>query len=277
MTTIESERVAVLGLGAMGRALAGALLAAGRPVTVWNRTAGKADELVARGAREAASASEAIVGTDLAVVCLLDDSTVRDTLGPIAGELSGRTIVNLTSGSPQQARDQAAWVAAHGAAYLDGGILAVPPTVGTPGAFLLYSGARDLFARVEQAVAPLGRPLWVGEDHGHAALYDIAALSGMYGLSAGAHHAVALVAAVGGDVEAFKRDVLLPWLEQMMPFSAGGAEASETIPEEYNAAMQATGLQTMIDASSEVGVADELAGHLHASLWAMRRALAVSG
>lgn len=49
MTTIHDERVAVLGLGAMGRALAGALLAAGRPVTVWNRSAGKADELVARG------------------------------------------------------------------------------------------------------------------------------------------------------------------------------------------------------------------------------------
>lgn len=277
MTTIHDERVAVLGLGAMGRALAGALLAAGRPVTVWNRSAGKADELVARGAREAASASEAIAGSDVAVVCLLDDGSVRDTLGPIAAELSGRTIVNVTSGSPQQARELAAWLTAHGAAYLDGGILAIPPTIGTPGAFLLYSGARELFARVERALAPFGRPLWVGEDHGHAALYDIAALSGMYGLSAGADHAVTLVAAGGGDVARFKRDVLLPWLEQMMPFSAGGAEASETVPQEYNAAMQATGLQTLIDASAAEGVADELAGHLHASLHRMRRALAVSG
>jgi phosphoglycerate dehydrogenase-like enzyme len=49
----DEKSVTVLGLGAMGSALAGAFLAAGRPVTVWNRTQGKAGELVARGATEA--------------------------------------------------------------------------------------------------------------------------------------------------------------------------------------------------------------------------------
>ena len=47
--------VSVLGLGPMGRALAGALQDAGHPTTVWNRTAARADELVSRGATQAAT------------------------------------------------------------------------------------------------------------------------------------------------------------------------------------------------------------------------------
>jgi 3-hydroxyisobutyrate dehydrogenase-like beta-hydroxyacid dehydrogenase len=43
--------VTVIGLGPMGRAMAGALMRAGHPVTVWNRTPRRADELVAEGAR----------------------------------------------------------------------------------------------------------------------------------------------------------------------------------------------------------------------------------
>jgi 3-hydroxyisobutyrate dehydrogenase-like beta-hydroxyacid dehydrogenase len=51
--------VTVIGLGAMGRALAGALLDAGHRTTIWNRSPGKGEELVARGAVRAGSAEEA--------------------------------------------------------------------------------------------------------------------------------------------------------------------------------------------------------------------------
>ncbi|WP_344841650.1 NAD(P)-binding domain-containing protein [Nonomuraea dietziae] len=55
-------RVTVLGLGSMGSALAGALLDKGVETTVWNRSAGRAAPLVARGAREAATPLEAVEG-----------------------------------------------------------------------------------------------------------------------------------------------------------------------------------------------------------------------
>ncbi|TYB58894.1 NAD(P)-dependent oxidoreductase [Nonomuraea sp. PA05] len=263
--------VSILGLGAMGRALAGALIHAGREVTVWNRTPGRASGL---GAREASSVEEAIEAGGLTVVCLLDDASVRETLAPVARELAGADLVNLTSGSARQARELAGWLEGHGARPLAGGIMAVPPTVGTDGAFILYSGERDLFDRAAPVLAPLGRPHWVGADPGFAALYDMAALSGMYGMSAGADHAVTLVQAEGGDVETFRREVLQPWMEQMLPFMVAGADVSETVPEEYNPAMQAAGLRTMLAASDEAGVPADLAGHLRASLWRMRRAAA---
>jgi glutamyl-tRNA reductase len=50
-----SERIGFIGLGIMGRGMAANLLKAGFSLTVWNRTAGRADDLVAAGARMAAS------------------------------------------------------------------------------------------------------------------------------------------------------------------------------------------------------------------------------
>lgn len=272
---IRQERISILGLGSMGRALAGALLDTGREVTVWNRTPGKAGDLLARGAREASSVEEAIEAADLTVACLLNDASVRETLAPTLRKLSGGTLVNLTSGSARQARELAGWLEEYEVRFLAGGIMAVPPTVGTDGAFILYSGARDLFDRAAPLLAPIGRPHWVGEDPGFAALYDMAALSGMYGISSGVGHAVALVHADGGDVEAFKREVLRPWMEQMLPIMVAEADLSESVPDEYNPAMQAAGLETMLSVSEEAGVPDERAGHLRTSLWEMRRAIAV--
>jgi 3-hydroxyisobutyrate dehydrogenase-like beta-hydroxyacid dehydrogenase len=271
---MSHERISILGLGAMGRALASALLHAGREVTVWNRTPGKAGELVARGAREASSVEDAMGAGALTVACLLDDASVREALAPAMPKLAGRTLVNLTSGSVRQARELAGWVERYGVRFLAGGIMAVPPTVGTEGAFILYSGARGLFDRVAPVLAPIGRAHWVGEDPGFAALYDMAALGGMYGMGAGTDHAVALVHAEGGDVETFKREVLQPWMEQMLPIMVAGADVSESVPDEYNPAMQATGLENILSASGEAGVPADLAGHLRASLWRMRRALA---
>ncbi|GAA4979147.1 NAD(P)-dependent oxidoreductase [Nonomuraea thailandensis] len=259
----------------MGSALASSLLAAGREVTVWNRTSGKAGDLVARGAREASSVEEAIGAGGLTVTCLLDDASVREALGPAIRKLAGGMLVNLTSGSVRQARELAGWLEGYGVRFLAGGIMAVPPTVGSEGAFILYSGARDVFDRVAPVLGPVGRPHWVGEDPGFAALYDMAALSGMYGMSAGADHAVALVQSEGGDLETFKREVLQPWMEQMLAITVAGANVSESVPDEYNPAMQATGLENILSASAEAGVPADLAGHLHASLWRMQRAITV--
>jgi 3-hydroxyisobutyrate dehydrogenase-like beta-hydroxyacid dehydrogenase len=72
MRTHENTRVGIIGLGNMGRALADALLASGFQVTVWNRTAGKADLLEQAGASVAASPAEAAERSDVLVVCLLD-------------------------------------------------------------------------------------------------------------------------------------------------------------------------------------------------------------
>ncbi|MBB5788633.1 NAD(P)-dependent oxidoreductase [Jiangella mangrovi] len=179
MTTTDTP-VSVLGLGLMGQALAAAFLRAGHPTTVWNRTAAKAGDLVADGARLAPSAGAAIAAGPLTIVCVTDYPAVRELLGASDVELSGRTVINLTSGDSAQARETAHWAEKRGARYLDGAIMAVPPAIGTADALILHSGPRADFEAHEATLAALGTVTHLGEDHGLASLYDVAGLAMMW-------------------------------------------------------------------------------------------------
>ncbi|MDJ0467118.1 NAD(P)-binding domain-containing protein [Streptomyces sp. H27-C3] len=71
-TTSQAAPITVLGLGLMGRALAGAFLRAGHPTTVWNRTQAKADRLVAESTQLAPTVAEALRARPLTSVCVTD-------------------------------------------------------------------------------------------------------------------------------------------------------------------------------------------------------------
>ncbi|RKN10847.1 NAD(P)-binding domain-containing protein [Streptomyces radicis] len=256
-----SAPVAVIGLGAMGRALAAAFLAAGRPVTVWNRTAARADELVERGAVRAASPAEALAAAPLVVVCLLDHATMREVLAPAAAGLRGRTLVNLTNGSPAGAAEMAAWVGGHGGEYLDGGIMAVPTTVATPGAFVLYSGERRIFDAHREALAELGDARHLGEDIGLAALHDLALLGAMNLMFDGFHHAVALATSRKEGSAVGVTELLVPWLTSMLgllPAFAAEVDAELATGEEprliQGLDVQFAALANIMAASREAGV-----------------------
>ncbi|ARZ67804.1 NAD(P)-binding domain-containing protein [Streptomyces sp. HU2014] len=257
----SNSPVSVLGLGAMGKALATAFLTGGHPTTVWNRTPGKADPLVALGAARAADVTAAVTASELVVVCLLDDASVHETLDPVAAELAGRTLVNLTNGTPAQARATAGWAAAHGIAYVDGGIMAVPPGIGTDQAFVLYSGAEDAFAAHRPALERLGAARFVGADAGLAALYDIALLSGMYGMFAGVFHALALVGTEQVPAAEFA-PLLTGWIGAMataIPHMAEQAESGDyTDGVVSNAAMQAAAFGNLLRTAEDQGVSGEL-------------------
>src|ERR1043165_341022 len=99
--------ITVLGTGRMGTAIAHLYLADGHPVTVWNRTPGKAAELVGAGAVEAASVAEAVAASPFTFTVLFDGHAVRATVEQ-AGELENRTVLNLSTGRPDEARAVAA-------------------------------------------------------------------------------------------------------------------------------------------------------------------------
>src|SRR5688572_23237611 len=106
----ETNSLTLLGLGAMGTALARTWLSAGHPMTVWNRTPERAEPLAADGAKVAGTAAEAVAANHLIVVCLLDDASVGETLADV--DLSGKDLVNLTTSTPAQARARAEWAGA---------------------------------------------------------------------------------------------------------------------------------------------------------------------
>lgn len=195
--------VTLLGLGAMGRALVTALLDAGQPVVVWNRTPGRARELVERGAVAAGTVQEAVTTGGPIVVCLYDHASVRQTLDPVAPALRDRTVINLTTTTPNEARELASWVDVHGGAYLDGAIMATPDMIGTPGAHILYSGPRTVFESHRKLFDLWAASTYEGEDAGMASLFDLAMLAGMYPLFAGFLHGAAMVQSAGVTAAAF--------------------------------------------------------------------------
>lgn len=250
--------VSILGLGEMGRALADALLGAGHAVTVWNRTPGRAGRLVERGAIEAQNPADAIEASELVIVCLFDHDSVHETLDPIADRLRGRTLVNLTTTSPEQARELGGWARAGGFAALDGGIMAVPSMIGGPGSEILYSGDRDAFERHRQVLDRWGASSYLGTDPGLASLYDIALLSGMYVMFAGYMQGAALVATAGVSATAFA-ERSAAWLSAMTGELAGYGRVIDG--GDYTVAGQQSldfsDLSKMLEAAAEAGVGAE--------------------
>lgn len=162
----------VIGLGPMGQAMAAALLERGYDVTLWNRTASRADALVARGARLAPSVEEALAANELVVLSLTDYAAMYDLLGPAEAALAGRVLVNLSSDTPEEARKAARWAAERGAVQLTGGVTVPPSGIGRPESATFYSGPREVFDRHRQALEAItGTTDYRGEDPGLAALF----------------------------------------------------------------------------------------------------------
>ena len=165
----DRPAVTVIGMGNMGSAVARAYLERGYRTAVWNRTADKAEALADVGAVVASTAARAVEASPLTILSLLDNIAVEDVLESVGEAAADHILVSLTSGSPAQARANAAWASEHGAAYVDGKIMGDPPDVGTPRVSLAFSGDRDTFDAVEPVLQELGSLTYHGPDAGFAA------------------------------------------------------------------------------------------------------------
>lgn len=111
---------AFLGLGRMGVLMAGHLLSAGHDLVVWNRTPGRAHELVARGAHEADSIAEAVRGAQRVVLMLFGPDSVREVLAEVARAADfGTLVIDGTTIGPDAAREFGSLAAASGIRYVD--------------------------------------------------------------------------------------------------------------------------------------------------------------
>ncbi|WP_124278413.1 NAD(P)-binding domain-containing protein [Streptomyces sp. ADI93-02] len=199
--TEQDDAVTVIGLGPMGRAMTRTLLTAGHPVTVWNRTAARADGVVAEGATRAATPREAVEASGLVILSLTDYGAMYDILGSATGSLAGRTLVNLSSDTPARTREAAAWAAGHGVAFLTGGIMAPAPMVGTEASYVYYSGPGDVMERRRAVLAPLGTPRYLGEDPGLAQMMYQAQLTVFLTTLSALMHATAMLGTAGMKAE----------------------------------------------------------------------------
>jgi len=168
---MTKRAVTVLGLGVMGHAMANAFLTIGHPVTVWNRTASKADDLVAKGAARAATVDEAVRASELVVLSLTDYDAMYVVLEPVSEAMPGRVIANLSAGTPDQARSAAKWAEERGAQWLTGGPRVPPYGIGQPDTVTFYSGAKAVFDVHLDTLQALTGTDYRGEDPGLAMVY----------------------------------------------------------------------------------------------------------
>ncbi|MGI5356695.1 NAD(P)-dependent oxidoreductase [Streptomyces sp. CA-252508] len=252
--------VSVLGLGMMGTALAAALVRAGHPVTVWNRTPARTGPLVAQGATPAGTPADAVTASPLVVLCLLDNANVHEVLDTLGDSVSGRTLVNLTNGTPAQARELAARAAERGARYIDGGIMAVPQMIAGPHAYVLYSGDEEAYRAHRATLAAFGGTTWTGTDPGLAALHDLGLLTGMYGMVIGVLQAFALVRTENIRAADFA-EPLVTWIGAMLagaPEWARAIDSGEHLTDVSSIAVNQAAFPNFLAAYRDQGISGEL-------------------
>jgi 3-hydroxyisobutyrate dehydrogenase-like beta-hydroxyacid dehydrogenase len=259
------NRVAMIGLGQMGTALAKLLLGAGMEVYVWNRTGAKSEALAAAGARVAASAADAAQHADVVLLCVFDYPAAVAILSSagMRQALHGKLLIQLTTGSPQDAKEGAASASAMGAGYLDGAIQVAPEQMGKPDTTILVSGAESDFATGRHVLEVLGgNVVYLGERITAAATMDLATLSFIYGAAAGFFQGAALAESEGLDLATYGRIVhaMSPSFGEFLRHEAkviqGGDFAVSQSPlsisveatERIETAMRASGLNAQLPA-----------------------------
>jgi 3-hydroxyisobutyrate dehydrogenase-like beta-hydroxyacid dehydrogenase len=252
----EPSDVSVIGLGQLGTRLAQAFVAAGHTTAVWNRTAAKAEALAAQGATRAATVEAAISVSPLAVVCLPDYATAEDLLGPVAESLRGRVLVNLTSGTPQDATRMADWAAGHGAGYLDGAAMSGTRLVGRPEALFVFSGSEHAFAAHRSVLAALGDAVHLGADPALAPVYDTALFGLAWGALSGFYHALALAGAAGVDPTDFAAVATrhMPFVTSLMADHARQAEEGRFPNDDGTVEVHAAAIEHLIHTSRGHGL-----------------------
>ena len=161
--------VAVLGLGNMGEPIAERILAAGFPLSVWNRTAEKAAALVERGAGQLGSPNEALRKADVCVTVLADDFAFEDVVlgehGVLAGARPGTSLVDMSTISVDASERVAGRAAQAGVGYLRVPVSGSPVIVRGGTLTIMVSGSEDLAADLRPLLEAIGPTiLYVGHE-----------------------------------------------------------------------------------------------------------------
>lgn len=190
----------------MGSALARAIHRADHGLTVWNRSPAKMQPFINDGVAGAPDLVSAIAASPVILICIDNYAATNDMLRTeeVASLLAGRTIVQLSTGTPKEVDELSAWMAARHAAYLDGAILGGPADIGTTNAQILLSGERAAYDRAGSLLDCLaGNLRYVGPNVRAASALDLAWLTTCYSRFVGIIHAANMCRSEGVGLDEF--------------------------------------------------------------------------
>lgn len=254
--TLSMEPISIIGLGPMGQAMAEAFLQKGYNVTLWNRTASKATKLKEKGASFAQDPGEALAASKLVIISLTDYDIMFNLLEKYTAFFKGRILVNLSSDTPEKAREAAKWAASHGASFLTGGVMVPPPMIATAESYVFYSGNLDILEQYKTTLEVIGRIDYKGEDPGLALLFYQAMLDIMFTTVTGVMHATALVGTANVSAQSFEPYVLdfFNFMRILMQGMGAEVDQKKYNGELNNMNMMAPGMRHVAHASRDAGV-----------------------
>ncbi len=157
------DNVTLLGLGIMGSAMARNILKAGFPLTVYNRTRAKAEELAAQGARVAVSPRQAAQGADVVISMVGDDAASQAIWlgeeGALAGAPPQAVLVECSTLSPAWVRELAQRAAARGLALLDAPVLGSKDAAEAADLKILVGGDAAALERARPVLEAISREI----------------------------------------------------------------------------------------------------------------------
>jgi 3-hydroxyisobutyrate dehydrogenase-like beta-hydroxyacid dehydrogenase len=196
--------VAVVGLGAMGGRIARRLLAAGEEVTVWNRTAERAEPLAEAGASVAATPAAAARSANWVITMLADPSALLEVMsrpdGLAQGLRAGQTLVEMSTVGPSTVR-QLVDIVPPGVEVVDAPVLGSISEADAGTLRIFVGGSDEAAASVRPLLEPLGQPLHVGP-LGAGASAKLVANTTLLGTMAVLGEALALAKSLGLDPDA---------------------------------------------------------------------------
>src|SRR6478672_11110185 len=159
-------KVAVLGTGIMGAAMARNLLRAGHEVSVWNRDGAKTEPLAADGARHAANPSDAVKAADVVLTMLFDAAAVEDVMRAAApGVRPGMAWVQSTTVGVQDVPVLAKLAAEHGLDLVEAPVSGTRAPAEAGQLLVLAAGPDPVRQRVAPVLDAIGaRTIWTGQD-----------------------------------------------------------------------------------------------------------------
>jgi 3-hydroxyisobutyrate dehydrogenase len=201
----DGTKVAVLGTGIMGAAMARNLLSAGMEVRAWNRSREKAEPLEKDGAEVAGNPADAARGADFLLTMLADADAVQEAVGgDVLSALAEEGVWLQMSTVGEGGNERLAGLAAdHGVAYVDAPVLGTRQPAEQGQLIVLASGPEEVRERSERIFGAVGsKTVWLGEA-GDGSRLKLVVNNWIVGLLGVLAETVAFAEAIGVDPAAF--------------------------------------------------------------------------
>ncbi|GLX67666.1 NAD(P)-dependent oxidoreductase [Paenibacillus glycanilyticus] len=163
------KKIGFIGLGVMGYGMAANLIRKGYEVTVYNRTAGKANELIQLGAKEAASPADATRYSDIVITMITNDAAIREVYfgdkGIFGAVRSGSTLIDCSTISPSLAVELAETTESKGAVFLDAPVTGSKPAADAGTLTFMVGGTEQALKSIEDVLFAMGsKVIHMGEN-----------------------------------------------------------------------------------------------------------------